>query len=296
MYSEIASNKRRTVILMALFTAVILLAGYAIGQTSGYGYNGLLLAALFSFLMTLFSYFKGDKIALLSAGAKTIVKEDNPYFYRLVENLAITAGQPMPKLYMIDDSAINAFACGRSPVYASVAVTRGALEKLTNEELEGVLAHELSHIKNYDVRLMTVVSALLGTIIILGDFVWRMRLFGGRSRDRENNGNPIVLVVGLILLILSPIIGQLIQLAISRRREFLADASGALLTRYPEGLARALEKIASENIPLKRATTATAHLFISSPFGKKGSISKFFMTHPPLEERIALLRGMSSPI
>ncbi len=292
MYNEIASNKRRTAFLMIIFTVIIVLAGYAIGQTSGYGYNGLILAAIFSFGMTIVSYFSGDKIALLSAGAKTIIKEDNPYVYRIVENLSITAGQSMPKLYIIEDAAINAFACGRSPAHASVAVTRGALEKLTNEELEGVLAHELSHIKNYDIRLMTIVSALLGTIIILGDMIWRMHLFGGRSRDRDNNGNPIMLVIGLILLILSPIIGQLIQLAISRRREFLADASGTLLTRFPEGLARALEKIGLENMPLERPSRATAHLFISNPFGKKGGISKLFMTHPPLGERIAILRKM----
>src|SRR3989338_4704734 len=290
MYNEITSNKRRTAILMALFTAVVIFLGYTIGQMSGYGYNGLIIAMIFSFGMTLLSYFSGDKIALLSSGAKNITKEANPYLHRIVENLSITAGQPMPKLYIINDTAINAFACGRSPNHASVAVTNGALEKLTNEELEGVLAHELSHIKNYDVRLMTIVSALLGTIIILGDLVWRMHFFGGRSRDRENNGNPIMLVVGLILLILSPIIGQLIHLAISLRREFLADASGALLTRFPEGLARALEKIGQENIPMRRATAATAHLFIANPFGK---IHKLFATHPPIQERISILRKMS---
>ncbi len=291
MYNEITSNKRRTAILMVIFTAVILLISYTVGQMNGGGYSGLAIAACFSLVMTLVSYFSGDKIALASSGAKTIAKADNPYLYRLVENLSIAEGQPMPRLYMMDDRSINAFATGRDPAHASVAVTRGALEKLTSEELEGVLAHELSHIKNYDVRLMTVVSALLGTIIILGNLVWRMRLFGGR-RDSRDNGNALFMVVGLILLFLSPIIGQLIQLAISRRREFLADAAGALLTRYPEGLARALEKIMKENIPLERANAGTAHLFISNPFGKDSTVQKLFMTHPPLIERIAILRKM----
>lgn len=290
MYNEIASNKRRTAVLMIIFTAVILLVGYLVGSQSGSGYGGLVVAAIFSFGMTLISYFSGDKIALASSGAKPIAKEHNPYLYRLVENLSITAGQPVPKIYVIDDPAINAFATGRGPTHASVAVTNGALAKLTNEELEGVLAHELSHIKNYDVRLMTVIGALLGTIIILGDWFWRIRLFGGNRNSREN-GHPLIMIIGLVILILSPIIGQLIQLAISRRREFLADASGSLLTRYPEGLARALEKIGQENQPLARANAATAHLFIANPYGK---VHKLFATHPPIAERVAKLRRMGA--
>lgn len=290
MYSQITSNKRKTAVLIAIFMAFIVMLGYIIGQYTGYGYNGLILAAGISIAMTLVSYFSGDKIALLSAGAKLLAKNDNPYLWRLVENLSITAGVPMPKLYIMEEAAINAFATGRNPAKASIAVTRGALEKLENEELEGVLAHELSHIKNYDIRVMMIVGILLGTVVLLGDWLWRVHLFG-RRRDENRNTHPALMIIGVALLILSPLIGQLIQLAVSRKREFLADASGSLLTRFPEGLARALEKIGQENNVLKHANHATAHLFISNPFGKtKNVLGKLFMTHPPLEERIAILR------
>ena len=278
-----------------LFIAIIIGLGYVFDYVWGVPgtYSGVWFAIILSLIMTSISYFSGDKIALSVSGAKQISKEENSYLYNMVENLCITAGAPMPKIYIIEDGAINAFATGRKPELASIAVTRGALEKLENEELEGVLAHELSHIKNYDIRFMMLVAVLVGAIAIMSDIFIRSRLFGGR-RDSDNNGNAgaILMIVGIVLAILSPIIAELIKLAISRKREYLADASGSLLTRYPEGLARALEKIRDENLPMRSASKATAHLFIASPFsGKK--ISGLFYTHPPIEERIKQLRQMA---
>lgn len=302
MYKQIDANKRKTVLLIAIFVIIVLLIGWAFSEFTELGYSGLAIAAVISIVMALGGYYKGDKVALMTAGAKgPIIKTDNPYLYRMVENLSITAGLPLSKVYIIPDPAINAFATGRDPQHASVAVTTGAIEKLKNEELEGVLAHELSHIKNYDIRLMTVVIVLVGIIALLSDWFIRITFWGGdrrsRSGSRGSGGGQaqiIILVIGLILLILAPLIGKLIQLAISRKREFLADGSGALLTRYPEGLASALEKISAENIPVKRANNATAHLYISSPFGRKKHImAKFFSTHPPVEERIKALRTMA---
>lgn len=295
MYSQIDSNKRQSVALMMIFIAVIIGLGYVFDKTLGAGdYSYVVFAVLLSLGMTAISYFQGDKIALWSSGAKPMAKEANPYLYRLVENLCITGGAPTPKIYIIEDPAINAFATGRKPELASIAVTRGALEKLQNEELEGVLAHELSHIKNYDIRFMTLVAVMVGAIAILSNIFLRShRFIGGGGRRRE--GGQILLVfmiIGIVLAILSPLIAELIKLAISRRREYLADASGALLTRYPAGLANALGKIAAENKPLARANQATAHLFLASPFtGKK--ISNFFATHPHIEDRIKKLREMA---
>lgn len=297
MYSEITSNKRKTALLIAIFVAFVLAVGWFIGEIYGQGtaYIGLIYAAVVSLAMTLISYFGGDKIALWSSRAQILAKNENPYVYRIVENLCITNGIPTPKIYIMTDMAINAFATGRNPKNASIAVTSGAIEKLKNEELEGVLAHELSHIKNYDIRLMTVVIVLVGTISILTNGMLRAHFFGGRrSDDRGRDGSPILLVIGIILIILSPIIAKLIQLAVSRKREYLADASGALLTRYPEGLASALEKIAGENAALTNVNAATAHLFFANPFGVKGKkiLTSFFSTHPPIEDRIRLLRQM----
>lgn len=277
---------------------MVLLVGWIFAQTTDIGYAGLVIAAVIAVLISLTSYFKGDKIALLTAGAKgPIEKSDNPYVYRMVENLTITAGLPLPKVYIIPDQAINAFATGRNPKHSSIAVTTGAIEKLENEELEGIIAHELSHIKNYDILVMTVVIVLVGLIALLSDWFIRIQFWGGGRRRGSQGGGQlqfILLIVGVVLLILSPVIGKLIQLAISRKREFLADASGSLLTRYPEGLANALEKIASENMALKKANNATAHLYIASPFGRtKHALSKLFATHPPIEERIATLRKMT---
>ncbi len=294
MYSQIDSNKRQSVLLMMIFIAVIIGLGYVFDKAFGAGsYSGVFLAIVLSFGMTAISYFQGDKIALWTSGAQPITEENNAYVYRLVENLAITNGVPTPKIYIINDPAINAFATGRKPELASIAVTTGAIEKLTNEELEGVLAHELSHVKNYDIRFMTLVAVMVGSISILSNIFLRSRWLPHRNNDRGGgNIGAIFMIVGIILAILSPLIAELIKLAISRRREYLADASGSLLTRYPEGLARALEKIATQNQPMQTANSATAHLFIANPFaGKK--ISSLFATHPPIEERIKKLREMA---
>jgi len=291
MYSQIDSNKRKTTILISIFIAVILLIGWIFSDILGYGYGAMIIAFVISIIMTLTSYYKGDKIALSSSGAKKIQKEDNPYVYRLVENLCITAGLPIPNVHIINSPAMNAFATGRDPEHASIAMTTGIIEGLENEELEGVIAHELSHIKNYDIRVMTIVIVLVGAIALLSDMFFRMRLFGGR-RSGKDSANGYMMIIGIVLMILSPIIAHLIKLAISRKREYLADASGSLLTRYPEGLARALEKISQSNQPLKTANAATAHLFISNPFKKKG-VSSLFSTHPPIQDRINKLRSMA---
>ncbi len=297
MYNQIDSNKRKTLLLVTIFIAFIIAIGYFIGVYMGYG-NGFLIGAItLSLVMSLTSYYKGDKIALASTGAKAVEKKDNPYVYRMVENLCITAGTPTPKVYIIDSPALNAFATGRDPEHASIALTTGIISALENEELEGVIAHELSHIKNYDIRLMTIVVVLVGTIALLSNWFFRARLFGiggGRKSSNDKGGGQlgaIIMVVGIVLLILSPIIAEVIKLAISRKREFLADASASLLTRYPEGLARALEKISQSNVPLPTASSATAHLFISNPLKGKG-VGKLFSTHPPIEERISKLRGL----
>jgi len=295
MYNQIDANKRKTVILMTLFIVFVLLIGWLYGQITNTGYTGLTLAIIISFIMSLFSYFAGDKVALATAGAKPLVKEENPYVYNLVENLCITAGLILPKIYIINDPNINAFATGRDPRNASIAITSGAIEKLEKIELEGVIAHELSHVKNYDIRLMMIIIVLVGIIALISD--WLLRgFFWRRGNNRERNDLSIVLlIVGIILAILSPIIAQIIQLAVSRKREFLADADGALLTRYPEGLASALQKIEIENkLPLIHANNATAHLYIANPFGQsKKFLSNLFSTHPPLEERITALRQMA---
>lgn len=292
MYNQISSNKRRSAILMAVFIAIILALGWFAGRYLGYGYGTVVFAAIFSLIMALVSYYSGDKMALAVSGAKgPITKNDNSYVYRLVENLAITAGLPMPKVYIINDPAPNAFATGRDPQHASIAVTTGIVERLENEELEGVIAHELSHVKNFDIRFMTIVAVLVGIISILAQWFYRLNFFG-RNRDNDREGSPIFAIIGIILIIVSPIVAQLINLAISRKREFLADASGALLTRYPEGLARALEKISSYEAPMKTANSGTAHLFISNPFGKQ-KIANLFSTHPPIIQRVKALRGMA---
>ncbi|MBI5405339.1 MAG: M48 family metallopeptidase, partial [Candidatus Kerfeldbacteria bacterium] len=271
-YDFVAANKRRSLILIVVFVLIIGLVGYAFSRLLNGGPVGVVTAIIVAVLMSLGGYYGGDRIALATAGAQgPITKTDNAYLFNLVENLCIAAGMPIPKIYLISDQQINAFATGRDPQHASIAVTIGAIKLLENEELEGVLAHELSHIKNYDVRYMTLVVILVGVITLLSDFFWRARWMGGQRRDNNNSGNQltaIFMIIGLVLLILAPLIGQLIQLAVSRKREFLADASGALLTRYPEGLARALEKIGSTSTaPLVYANKSIAHLYISSPFG-----------------------------
>lgn len=300
-YDFVAANKRRSVALVVVFIAIVVLIGWAVTKLTQAGPGGIVVAVIFAVGMSLVGYFSGDKVALLAAGAKgPIKKTDNEYLYNMVENLCIASGLPMPKLYVIPAGQINAFATGRDPKHASLAVTVGAMQSLENEELEGVLAHELSHIGNYDVRFMTLVVVLVGIVTLLSDFFWRWSwMGGGRRRDSRDSGNQlqaVLMIVGLVLLILAPLLGQLIQLAVSRKREFLADASGALLTRYPEGLARALEKIRDGNArPMPQANNATAHLYISSPFGPAArGVSRLFSTHPPIDQRIKALRAMGS--
>ncbi len=292
MYNEITSNKRRSVILIILFTLFIAALGFVFSLGMGdEGYGLVALSLFISVIMTLVSYFQGDKIALWTNGARPISEEENKYVYRIVNNLCIADGIPVPKIYIMDDPAINAFATGRDPKHASIAITTGAIQKLENEELEGVVAHELSHVKNYDIRFMMLVAVLVGAVSILAQIFFRSgRIFGGR-RDSKDNAAGIFFIIGIVLAILSPIIAELIKLAISRKREFLADASGSLLSRYPEGLARALEKIQAENMPMQRASDATAHLFLANPF-KASGLKSLFATHPPIEERIKRLRQM----
>lgn len=252
------------------------------------------IAAVFAIPSSLIGYYAGDKIALTTNGARQVSLQQNPELHHVVENLAITAGVPKPRIYIIDSPALNAFATGRDPEHASIAVTSGILQVLDRTELEGVLAHELSHVRNYDIRFSTLVAIFIGFIVILSDMVTRMTFFGGfRNRDNRENNNQlgaIMAIVSLILLIISPLIAQLIQLAISRQREYLADASGALLTRYPKGLASALEKISGSS-KLSTASNATAHLFIANPFNAK-KLAGLFSTHPPIQDRIKRLREM----
>lgn len=294
MYNQIAQNKRKSVILVVVFILILTAIGWFAEQYIDGGQGFMIIALLFSTGTSIGSYFASDKIALAVSGAKgPLKKEDNAYVYRMVENLSITAGLPMPRVYIIEDNAMNAFATGRDPKHAAIAVTTGLIKNLENEELEGVIAHELAHIKNYDIRFMTLVAVLVGTVVLLSDYMFRWGFIFGRGSDNRNS-NGVVMAIGLVLLILSPIIAQLIKFAVSRKREFLADAEGSLLTRYPEGLAKALEKI-SHSKPLDHASKATAHLFISNPFGggkvTKG-MAKLFSTHPPVAERVSALRNM----
>lgn len=286
----------RTWVIMTLFVVFITTIVYVYGKASGYGDFFFIPALFASVFMSAFGYFSSSSVVLGISGAKQIQKKDNPKLYRIVENLSIGDGLPMPKIYIMEDSAINAFATGRDPKHAVVCVTSGAAERLTETELEGVIAHELSHVKNYDIRVMSIVVVLVGLVTLLADFFMRSMWYGGRRNDDENKGaQGIFLLIGILFAILSPLIATLIQLAISRRREFLADASGALLTRYPEGLASALEKIAKDKEPLEAANNATAHLYIANPFkGDKMNnwFSSLFNTHPPIEERIKILRSM----
>lgn len=293
LYTHIDSNVRKTWLLFSIFLIIIIGLGWFLSYY--FESQAILIIAVFSSIfMSFISYWYSDKIVLAISRAKLLAHEENPELYHIVENLCITAGLPLPKIYMIDEPATNAFATGRDLKHAVVAVTRGLLETLDRTELEGVIAHELSHIGNRDILLQTVVVVLVGSITLIADMFLRARLFRGRKSSSEGGGQAqvILMLIGLVFIILSPIFAKLIQLAISRKREFLADASGALLTRYPEGLANALEKISKNPIPLRVANKATAHLYIASPFrGKK--LTNLFSTHPPIEERVKRLREMS---
>jgi heat shock protein HtpX len=292
LYKQIEANKRSSIILIGVVLTLVI---GVVGLYSFYVRGDFVLpviAAIFAIPSSLIGYYTGDKIALATNRAVSLPKEQAPELNNIMENLAITAGIPKPKLYFIDSPALNAFATGRDPEHASIAVTRGLVERLDRSELEGVLAHELGHVKNYDIRFATLVAIFVGFLVILSDMFMRVTFWGG-MKSRDNNRSDgrlgaILAVVGLVLLIVSPIVAKLIQLAISRQREYLADSAGSLLTRYPEGLARALEKIAN-GPPLETAGHATAHLFIANPF-KGRSFSNLFATHPPVEDRIRRLR------
>lgn len=292
LYNQADKNTRLTWVYITGFLVFVIGVGYVFAGAMGNS-TILYVAIIFSVLMSFGSYWWSDKIVLAMSKAKEIDHESNRGIYHLVENLCITAGLPAPKIYIIEDSAPNAFATGRDPEHGVICLTTGIIEKLEKIELEGVIAHELSHIGNRDILLSTVVVVLVGFIALMADWFRHWAWFGGRGRDNEGGGQLrlILMIAAIVLSILAPIAAVLMQLAISRKREFLADADGALLTRYPEGLASALEKISSDREPLEAANRATANLFIVNPFkGKK--ISGLFMTHPPIGERVAALRGM----
>ena len=294
LYTQADKNTRLTWLYITGFLVFVIGVGYVFAGAMGNS-TILYIAVIFSVVMSFASYWWSDKIVLAMSSAKELKHEDNPQIYHLVENLCITAGLPVPKIYIIEDSAINAFATGRDPKHGVICLTTGIIDRLEKIELEGVIAHELSHIGNRDILLSTVIVILVGFVTLLADWFRHWAFFGGRSRDNDSGGGQlkmILIILAIILSILAPIVAMLMQLAISRKREFLADADGALLTRYPEGLAKALEKISQDTEPLEAANRATAHLFIANPFkGKK--MMKMFMTHPPIEERIKALRGMS---
>lgn len=288
MYQQIAANKRKTWFMMAMFVVLVGGLAWLFGQM--YGTPSIFPYVLIGSLVYVFVTFRaGSSMALAVNGAREISKKDNPRLWRIVENLAITNGLPMPKVYIMDDPSPNAFATGRDPKHAAVCATTGLLAIMDDSELEGVMAHELGHVQNYDIRVSMVAFALVAIIGLLADFMLRALWF--RDRNNENNGGQIFLILGIVAAIVAPFIALLIQMAISRRREYLADATGALTTRYPEGLARALEKIGAHGSATQRQNTSTAHLFFANPL-KKGSISALFSTHPPLEDRIKRLRGM----
>jgi heat shock protein HtpX len=290
MYSQIAANKRKTVIVLLVFLAFVaaldwLFNAYLGGSPSIF--YGVLIGSLVYAIIT---YYAGSRMALAVNGAKEIQKKDNPRLWWIVENLSITDGLPMPKVYIMDDPAPNAFATGRDPKHAAVCATSGILEIMEDDELQGVFAHELGHVKNYDIRVSLIAFALTAVVSFIADIILRMTWF--RSDDRENN-NQVVFLLAIVAAILAPLVATLIQLAVSRSREYLADATGALTTRYPEGLASALEKIEHSGSVLKKQNTATAHLFFANPL-KGHSLANLFSTHPPIEERIRRLREMGA--
>jgi heat shock protein HtpX len=288
MYKQIAANKRKTVLIMALFVGFVAALGWLLAEYLGsssitpYIIGGTL-------VYVILSYYFGSRLSLAVNGAHEIQKKDNPRLWRIVENLAITEGLPTPKVYIIDDPALNAFATGRNPSKSAVCATTGLLDSLNDTELEGVMAHELGHIKNYDMRVAMVAFALVAVVSIMVDIIWRVSWF----RDNDEDNSPLMMILGLVAIILAPLIAALIQLAISRRREYLADATGALTTRYPEGLISALQKIKDNSSTLRRQNASTAHFFFANPLKGKG-LAHLFSTHPPVEERIRRLRHMGS--
>lgn len=295
--SQIEQNKTRTWLIMAFFAVFIATVAFILGKTSGYGISWAATALFISSFMSLGSYFWGDKLILAMSKARPADKANDADYIGIVQHVSAMAKIPMPKAYIMEEEALNAFATGRDPQHASVCVTRGIINKLNRNELEGVLAHEISHIRNFDIRVLAVVTILVGMAAFLSDWFLRTLWFGGGRRDRDERGNlgSIFFLAGVVFAVLSPVIATIIQLAISRRREFLADASGALLTRNPAFLASALEKISSDKAPLRVASNSTAHLFIINPLKGKNLgqwFSGLFNTHPPAQERIRILRSM----
>ncbi len=304
LYKEIGANKRRSVALVVLVAALLVALGYGVAAVFGYGYWPLLIAFGVVLLLSVGSYWYSDKVALAMSHARPADPEQYAQYHNVVEGLCIAVGIPKPRLYVVDDPAPNAFATGRNPGHAAVAVTTGLLETMNRDELEGVLAHELSHVRNYDILVSSMVIVLVGAIVLLSDFSLRFLWWGGpgRSRDREA-GSPqiqaILAVVGIVLIILAPVAAKLIQYAVSRKREALADVSAVEITRYPAGLRSALEKLRDDHTVVRSASRSTAHLWIEEPLdarkGKKGAwLNRMFLTHPPIEERIETLRGLES--
>lgn len=289
MYKQITANKRKTVVIMLLFFLLVVGLSWLFAAFTGRP-SITVFVLIGALVYMLISYYSANRLALAVNGATEIQKRDNPRLYRVVENLAITDGLPTPRVYIINDQAPNAFATGRDPAHASVCVTAGLLEIMSDTELQGVIAHELGHVKNYDIRVSMVVFAMVAVIALLADIMLRMSWFGGGD---DNENNQLFFILGIVAAILAPIIATLIQLAISRRREYLADATGALTTRYPEGLASALEKIQRTGSVMRRQNTATAHFFFVNPL-KGHSITNLFSTHPPIDQRILRLREMGS--
>ena len=294
MWDQISSNKMKSTALVVVFIALVALIGYVFGQVTDWGYLGLVLALGVAFTMSVGSYWFSDKIVLSMSRARPVDRDVEPYLVNTVEGLSIAAGLPVPRAYVIDDPAPNAFATGRNPENAAIAVTTGLLAMMDRQELEGVLAHELAHIKNYDTLLQTLAAVLAGSVTLISEWMLRSFWWGGRSRDRDSGRlGAIMVVVAIVLALLSPVAATLIQMAISRRREFLADASAAMLTRYPPGLASALRKIGSDQNQLRVANKATESLYIVNPLKARGrGMNSLFNTHPPLAERIALLEAM----
>jgi len=294
MYEAISANRNKSALVMVIFVLIIVALGYVFGELTDVGYVAPALAFIFAIASVFTSYYYSDRIVLSMSRARPATKEQHRQLYNAVEGLSIAAGLPMPRLYVIDDSAPNAFATGRDPQHAAIAVTTGLLDKLDRYELEGVIGHEMAHVADYDIRFMTIVAVLVGTIALLSDWMLRFFRFGGaRSRRRGGGGAGLIALVGLLLVVVAPLAAFLMQMALSRSREYLADAQGAMLTRYPDGLANALEKLAADTEPLEVANKATAHLYIINPLTEhKGMINSLFSTHPPIQDRVRRLRAM----